>query len=205
MQTKVGRTYSRPTSGTGMPLERRFRCAPIGAHLERCSPNAEISRFDVNSSRSYAKNECGSSEVSSSCGSTGRLRPALCGNQGPFVPRGAARIPQAESGPTHLEMRGPEVRTLNFTERLNRGIEEVRRASPEVRAMNATISQIKAAEGRSRMNLVRAYRRGRMSFSDLQRRTSIVGDGGRWQLINLGSVLEAMGAASANRVHRGGR
>ena len=71
--------------------------------------------------------------------------------------------------------------------------------------MNTTISQIKAAEGRARMNLVRAYRAGRMSFLDLQRRTSVVGNGNQWRLTNLGSVLGAMGATRGNRVHRGER
>ena len=71
--------------------------------------------------------------------------------------------------------------------------------------MSMTISQIKAAEGRARVNLVRAYRSGRMSFSDLQRKTSLVGDGRRWQLTNLSSVLGAMGAAFGNRVQRGER
>jgi hypothetical protein len=49
-----GDTYLRPTTGTGMPSKERFRRAPMGARLERC-PLIEISRFVVNSSRSYAK------------------------------------------------------------------------------------------------------------------------------------------------------
>ena len=51
---KVGRAYSRPTTGTGMPLEERFGHAPIGACFKRCLPS-EITSFVVDSSRSYAK------------------------------------------------------------------------------------------------------------------------------------------------------
>lgn len=71
--------------------------------------------------------------------------------------------------------------------------------------MNSTISQIKAAEGRARMNLMRAYRSGRMSFSDFQRKVSVVGDGSRWTLLNLPSVVEAMGSAHRHGARRGNR
>jgi hypothetical protein len=48
---KKGVTYSRPTTGTGMPSTERFRARPMWACLEPC-PLSEISRFVVDSSRS---------------------------------------------------------------------------------------------------------------------------------------------------------
>ena len=71
--------------------------------------------------------------------------------------------------------------------------------------MNTTCTQIKAAEGRARVRLVRDYRRGTMSFADLQRKASLVGDGSRWTLLNLSSVVQAMSSAHRCGAHRGNR
>ena len=46
-----GVTYSRPTTGTGMPLQERFGARPIWACLVAC-PVHEITSFVVDSSRS---------------------------------------------------------------------------------------------------------------------------------------------------------
>ena len=50
---ELGRAYSRPTTGTGMPPEERFGHAPIRGVPQRC-PLDEIASFVVDSSRSYA-------------------------------------------------------------------------------------------------------------------------------------------------------
>jgi hypothetical protein len=50
---KRGRIYLRPITGTGMPSRERFQHAPFGACIER-RLLIEISRFVMDSSRSYA-------------------------------------------------------------------------------------------------------------------------------------------------------
>jgi hypothetical protein len=48
---KMGVTYSRSLTGTGMPPQERFQTRPMWACLQRC-PAVEISRFVRDSSRS---------------------------------------------------------------------------------------------------------------------------------------------------------
>ena len=55
MPKKWGVTYSRPRSGTGMPTKERFQARPSGGAPSSTVLCCEISRFDLDSSRSYAK------------------------------------------------------------------------------------------------------------------------------------------------------
>jgi len=60
---ELGRAYSRPTTGTGVPSEERFRHAQMRGVPLRCLPS-EIASFVVDSSRSYATIMLFSNELS---------------------------------------------------------------------------------------------------------------------------------------------
>lgn len=58
--------------------------------------------------------------------------------------------------------------------------------------MASLFAQMKAAEGRDRMRLARTAHRRRASVTRLNRAISMIGDGSRWKLQNLTSVIAAM-------------
>lgn len=55
-ENEEGRAYTRPASGTGKSLQRdAFDTPPVGGAPQAMSSEFEITGFDADSSRSYAK------------------------------------------------------------------------------------------------------------------------------------------------------